>query len=95
VRETTARIVELLLRRLLPPPGRHRSAGTPVAVRCVHAPTVRPPRATPASTRPVRGAPGENTGLVRPYVLAHEREVDRRYGRVRSVSAPALSLATV
>ncbi|UYB41841.1 hypothetical protein SLV14_004645 [Streptomyces sp. Je 1-4] len=60
-----ARIFEPLLRLLLPSLGRHRAVGVYPAA---------PRAAAPAGclTRvPVR--PGEDTVMVRPYVVAHER----------------------
>ncbi|AQW52134.1 hypothetical protein ACIQPP_42795 [Streptomyces violaceusniger] len=59
-----ARIFELLLRLLLPAPGRHRNAEK-VPVPTVDASMARLPR--------VPVLPGEDIGLVRPYLLAHER----------------------
>ncbi|MFC9234325.1 hypothetical protein ACFTZI_36055 [Streptomyces decoyicus] len=70
-----ARIFELLLRLLLPAPGRHRSAGAypygampprtdrpPVRSRLVRVPMLR----------------GEDTIMVRPYLVAYERRHEDR-----------------
>jgi hypothetical protein len=76
-------IFESLLRLLLPARGRHRSPGPSPAARSVDRPTVRLPR-VPAS-------PGEDIGLVRPYLLAHERRQEERRQRARK---RALVLAT-
>ncbi|WP_369224774.1 hypothetical protein AB5J52_28645 [Streptomyces sp. R39] len=75
------RIFEPLLRLLLPAPGRHRSPDQPSAGPCMEAPTARPSR---ASASPVLR--GEEIGLVRPYLAAHERrEQQRRRTRRRVV----------
>ncbi|AEM80141.1 hypothetical protein [Streptomyces violaceusniger] len=77
-----ARIFELLLRLLLPAPGRHRSAET-VPVPTVDVSMARLPR--------VSVLRGEDSGLVRPYLLAHERRQQERRQRARR---RALVLAT-
>lgn len=65
------RIFEPLLRLLLPAPRRHRSAEKTPAVPTVDVPTARLPR--------VPVLRGEDIGLVRPYVVAHEwRQEERR-----------------
>lgn len=75
------RIFEPLLRLLLPAPGRHRSPEQPSADLCVEAPIACPSR---ASASPV--VRGEEIGLVRPYLVAHERrEQQRRRARRRVV----------
>jgi hypothetical protein len=66
-----ARILEPLLRLMWPPPGRHR-ARTAVAV--------PPPRPTRAPDPVLRG---EDSPLVRPYLVAHERREEARRQRVR------------
>lgn len=71
-----ARIFEPLLRLLWPAPGRHRSAGAPLAVPCGAAPTW--PLSLP---RPVLR--GEDIGLVRPYLVAHERRQMERQQKAR------------
>ncbi|WP_200309609.1 hypothetical protein [Streptomyces adelaidensis] len=77
------------LRRLIAPSGRHRAARRPLDVplpslsepvrqcrhpRCTLAPTVQ------AWYEPIDGA---STGLVRPYLAAHEREEKARIQRLR------------
>jgi hypothetical protein len=75
------RIFEPLLRLLLPAPGRHRSPDQPSAGLCAEAPIACPSR---ASAYPVLR--GEENGLVRPYLVAHERrEQQRRRPRRRVV----------
>jgi hypothetical protein len=69
-----AGIFELLLRLLLPAAGRHRSAET-VPRPTVDLPTARLPR--------VPVLRGEDIGLVRPYLVAHERRQEERRRRVR------------
>ncbi|MEV0641127.1 hypothetical protein AB0I77_40640 [Streptomyces sp. NPDC050619] len=67
-------IFELLLRLLLPAAGRHRSAETnPVPT--VDVQTARLPR--------VPVLRGEDIGLVRPYLVAHERRQGERRRRAR------------
>ncbi|WKX71391.1 hypothetical protein [Streptomyces sp. XD-27] len=68
--ETIARIVEWLLRLLLPAPGRHRAAHPSSTTSLQGAPTVNLPPA-PAATAPAVHA--EDVALVRPYLVAHER----------------------
>ncbi len=68
-----ARFVESLLRLLLPASGRHRSSEPP---RAMHdAVPVRPPS--------VPALRGEDIGLVRPYLVAHERRQEMRRKRAR------------
>ncbi|MEU9124111.1 hypothetical protein AB0C96_30330 [Streptomyces sp. NPDC048506] len=73
-------IFELLLCRLLPARGRHRSAGVPPAARCVDEPM-------PASLLvPARHASllrGDGVALIRPYVLTREEWQRRRVQRGR------------
>lgn len=80
MRENTARFVEWLLRLLLPAPGRHRAAGIRPHVRRPDMPTVRLARVPLAYTWVPDGPDVPGTGLVRPYVVAHERQ--RRRGAV-------------
>ncbi|WAX79991.1 hypothetical protein HUV60_022320 [Streptomyces sp. KMM 9044] len=69
-----AHIFEPLLRLLRPAPGRHRAPDSRPTLPVVEASTECPPHALAA---PV--LQGEDTGLVRPYLLAHEqREQQRR-----------------
>ncbi|GAA3303771.1 hypothetical protein [Streptomyces cinereospinus] len=75
---------EPLLRLLLPAPGRRRSPGQPSAGRCVEAPIACPSR---ASVAPVLR--GEEIGLVRPYLVAHERRERQRRRARRRVVRPA------
>ncbi|MBT2419659.1 hypothetical protein J7F01_30545 [Streptomyces sp. ISL-22] len=75
------RIFEPLLRLLWPAPGRHRSPDQPSTGLCVEAPTACPSR--PLAPPVLRG---EEIGLVRPYLVAHERrEQQRRRARRRVV----------
>lgn len=68
-----AHIFEPLLRLLRPAPGRHRAPDSRPALPVVEASTECPPR-VPAA--PVLH--GEDTGLVRPYLLAHEQQEQQR-----------------
>ncbi|MEU6916896.1 hypothetical protein [Streptomyces olindensis] len=71
MRHAIAWIFEALLRLLLPARGRHRAPEPSRAVRPSEAPLVRLPR--------VPALRGEDIGLVRPYLVAHERrEAERR-----------------
>lgn len=72
-----ARIFEPLLRLLLPAPGRHRGAETDPATPLTDAPTARLPRVSAPVLR------GEDIGLVRPYLVAHERRQEERRQRAR------------
>jgi len=69
-----ARFAESLLRLLLPGPGRHRSPnpspGAPLDAVTVHLPRVPAVR-------------GEDIGLVRPYLVAHERRQEEQRQRAR------------
>ncbi|MYT31988.1 hypothetical protein [Streptomyces sp. SID8354] len=79
--EPIRRLFELLLCRLLPGRGCHRAAGPfPVAGREV-ATTVRP--ACVRERVPVRMLRGEDTPLVRPYVLTPAERRERRLRRER------------
>ncbi|MEW2632108.1 hypothetical protein AB0903_10710 [Streptomyces sp. NPDC048389] len=81
-----ARMLDPLLRLLWPPsPGRHRPP-------CAHCPLVpHPPEPEPAPTPTPLPEPylrGEDSPLVRPYLLAHERrqaEARRQRGRRRAL----------
>nr|WP_086019611.1 hypothetical protein [Streptomyces violaceusniger] len=70
VSQATARLLLALLRFLLPPVGRHRASDQPPLHRPVRAPRVPAPR-------------GEDIGLVRPYLVAHERRREARQQRAR------------
>ncbi|MDO0933340.1 hypothetical protein QQY66_17200 [Streptomyces sp. DG2A-72] len=76
-----ARLVEPLLRLLWPASGRHRlSAGGGVALTPVPAVPAAPScRPSPYET-PIRG---EDSRLVRPYLLAHEQREQARQLRAR------------
>lgn len=74
MRKTTARFVEWLLRLLLPAPGRHRAVGIRPDVRHPDAPMVRLARDPLAHAWVPDGPDVAGTGLVRPYVVAHERQ---------------------
>ncbi|GAA3367766.1 hypothetical protein GCM10020367_65510 [Streptomyces sannanensis] len=74
-----ARIFEPLLRLLRPAPGRHRRRDHQTAG--FMASTVYQPRASAAP-----GLRGEQVGLVRPYLVAHERrEAQRQRARRRAL----------
>jgi hypothetical protein len=79
------RIFEPLLRLLLPAPGRHRSSDQPSAGLCAEAPTACPSR---ASALPVLR--GEENGLVRPYLVEHERREQQHRRARRRVTRPAV-----
>jgi hypothetical protein len=69
----TTRLLTRLLRLVLPAGGRHRAA--------VPRPVSPPVRAVP--DRPTLVLRGEDIGLVRPYVIAHERRQEARRQRLR------------
>ncbi|MGW0823657.1 hypothetical protein [Streptomyces sp. NPDC002845] len=77
-----ARLVEPLLRLLLPGVGRRRGriAATGEAVQATAAPYADGPTARRSGSRPLRG---EDHALVRPYLLAHERREEERKRQVR------------
>ncbi|SEC22570.1 hypothetical protein SAMN05428945_2354 [Streptomyces sp. 2224.1] len=77
-----ARIFEPLLRLLLPPPGRHRAVGA----------HFDGPRAVAAAGRLAREpvVRGEDTVMVRPYLVAHER---RQWVRRQAVRPRTLRTA--
>nr|WP_244203489.1 hypothetical protein [Streptomyces rhizosphaericus] len=64
VSQATARLFPPLLRLLLPPVGRHRADDQRSFSR-------------PVSAARVAALSGEDIGLVRPYVVAHERRQQR------------------
>ncbi|MGP4047532.1 hypothetical protein [Streptomyces sp. 2A115] len=75
-----ARLLEPLLRILLPGSGRHRLAVTvpahdALAPSYFHEQTARHP-----DSRPLRG---EDNAMVRPYLVAHERREEARRQRAR------------
>ncbi|MEU6660857.1 hypothetical protein [Streptomyces sp. NPDC046821] len=72
-----ARLVELLLRLACPASGRHRKRD--VLSPAPEAPEP-PARRTAPHTYPLRG---EDSRLVRPYVLAHERREQEKRQRAR------------
>lgn len=74
MRKTTARIAEWLLQLVLPAPGWHRAVGVRPDVRGLDTPTVRLSRVPLAHVWLPRGADVPGTGLVRPHVVAHERQ---------------------
>lgn len=75
MRHAIAWIFAPLLRLLLPARGRHRSPQTSRSGRASNAPFVRLPR--------VPALRGEDIGLVRPYLVAHERREAERRRRTR------------
>ncbi|MBC9731195.1 hypothetical protein [Streptomyces sp. TRM68367] len=76
-----ARVFEPLLRLLWPAPGRHRRPDHSSAGLAAEASTACPPR-VPAA----RVLRGQEIGLVRPYLVAHEqREAQKRQARRRTL----------
>ncbi|MFI9777155.1 hypothetical protein ACIHCV_20945 [Streptomyces sp. NPDC051956] len=73
-----ARLIEALLRLAWPTSGRHRqhTAAPPGPVLAPHA----PPRRPSPHTAPLRG---EDSRLVRPYLLAHEQREQAKRQRSR------------
>lgn len=78
------RIFESLTRVWKQGEGRHRSVKTCPPVSCGDAPTLRLPRVHQVPRGPVLR--GEDVGLVRPYLVAHERRKD--VPRVELLCAP-------
>lgn len=81
MRNCIARLAEALLEWLLPAAGRHRSVGTPPAARREGAPTFVLPRRV--SVRDSGLLRGEDSSLVRPYILTLEEWQERRERRER------------
>ncbi|MFE5026331.1 hypothetical protein ACFRAO_24195 [Streptomyces sp. NPDC056656] len=71
-----ARLFEPLQRLLLPAPGRHWSAGQPPAAPC-------PAALIPSMPRPHPVLRGEDIGLIRPYLVAHEQRQEDKQRRAR------------
>lgn len=71
----TARLLRQALRLLLPAEGRHRASAVPPP----------PPITPPSRERRMSALRGEDIGLVRPYLVAHERcqEAQRQRARRR------------
>lgn len=90
--KTIARIFESLLRLLLPARGRHRPSGALSDVKCAEVSTLRP-ACVPGEREGVLR--GEDTALVRPYVLTPEERQRRRspYGRRRTLWLATSGLA--
>ena len=80
MRKHSAWIFELLLWVLLPARGRHRSAGALPAVGCADAPTLVLPCVPVGQPGLLRG---EDSALIRPYVLTPEERQERRAQRGR------------
>ena len=79
-----ARLFLPLLRLLFPAAGRHRAAGAPPVAADRHdAPRAVPPLRSPA--RPPALLRGEDSPLVRPYVLSAEERQEPRRGRQRTL----------
>lgn len=87
MQEGIARLVEWLLRLVLPAPGRHRAVGLRSDMACRDTPTVRLARVPVPHVWVPYGGDVAGTGLVRPYVVAHERQSGTA---VRGVKAVAL-----
>ncbi|MFI9050395.1 hypothetical protein [Streptomyces sp. NPDC053427] len=77
---TIGTIFEWLLCRLLPARGCHRAAGPRTATPCGAAPTPRHPQ---LPVRPPELLRGEDSYLIRPYVLSTEERRERRDQRGR------------
>ncbi|MEV0371207.1 hypothetical protein AB0I10_15480 [Streptomyces sp. NPDC050636] len=75
-----ARLLVPVLKLLFPAPGRHRSAGPPPTPYSGHTPTARPHRNPVQQPELLRG---EDSALIRPYVLTHEELQERRLRRAR------------
>jgi hypothetical protein len=75
MRNCIGRIFEPLRRVLQPRQGRHRTVKASPPVICGDAPTSRMSRVRQVSTQPTLH--GEEVGLVRPYLVAHERRQER------------------
>jgi len=75
MRNCIGRIFEPLRRVLRPGQGRHRTVKASAPVLSGDVPTLRMPRVRQVLTRPTLR--GEEVGLVRPYVVAHERRQER------------------
>ncbi|TJZ45392.1 hypothetical protein FCH28_29120 [Streptomyces piniterrae] len=80
MRKHSAWIFELLLRLLLPARGRHRTAGSLPVVVHEEAPTLVVPPVPVGRPGLLRG---EDTALIRPYVLTPEELQERRLQRGR------------
>ncbi|MFF4602030.1 hypothetical protein ACFY12_04615 [Streptomyces sp. NPDC001339] len=76
----TARLVEAMLRGLLRAARRHRWASALPAARCEDAPTLVLSRMHVRHAGPLRG---EDSALIRPYVLSPEEQRERRAQRER------------
>lgn len=90
MRNCIARLVEALLHWLLPAAGRHRLAGAPPAASREDAPTSVRRRAPVRHLPPLRG---EDSVLVRPYVLTPEEWQASRERRLQRGRRRALWLA--
>ncbi|GAU68539.1 hypothetical protein SSP35_08_00330 [Streptomyces sp. NBRC 110611] len=77
---TIRTIFESLLRLLLPARGRHRSPGGLLTGGCADAPTLVHTRVPVRQQELLRG---EDTALIRPYVLTPEERRERRAQRQR------------
>ncbi|MGW1375233.1 hypothetical protein ACWD6P_13295 [Streptomyces sp. NPDC002446] len=89
--EPIQRLIELLLRWLLPASGRHRSAAPPASAATGGVPTLAP---FISSSRPVlMSARDEDAPLIRPYVLTPEEWQERRERRLQRGRRRALWLA--
>ncbi|UQA94397.1 hypothetical protein [Streptomyces halobius] len=78
--EPSRRLIELLLRLLLPARGRHRVVGS---LRAPRHEDVPPPHPSHVPVRQPVLLRGEDSPLVRPYVLTREELQERRLRRKR------------
>lgn len=82
MRNHIGRIFERLISPLLPPPAQHRAASTPPVSAPLDVPTVALTRVRDPYVWPMMR--GEDAQLVRPYVLAHERRLERHECRCQA-----------
>lgn len=79
-------LLVLIMSMLLPSRGRHAAADTPEPA----SPAPTPTAVRPAARRQVLR--GEDVQLVRPYLLAHERKLEREAQRERRTAAALASM---
>ena len=78
MRQSTGRFLDRVRRLLRPASGRHRAGDSRAEVRWVDTPTLRLPRVPIDSADGGEGEDFGGVGLVRPYLIAHERRQARR-----------------